>query len=203
MANYIHKTAIIHPTAIIGDNNYIGPYCVIGAKSIIGSHNHFTSQVSIDSPPEYKEYIGTGLGVVIGDRNNFREFITINSGVNAPTLIGNDGYFMRGSHFGHDAEVGDKVTLSCNSIVGGHTIISSYANLGLGAITHQKLVIGPGCMLGAGAVAVKGQEYIPWTIFVGVPAKALKPNDLGRERARLTGQQMVELEKQYRKKLVK
>lgn len=198
--NNIHETAIIHPGAIIGSGNVIGPYCVIDENVEIGDRNIFQSHVSIGSPAEHKSHAGRE-GVIIGSDNEFREFITINQGTKVPTVIGNHGYFMRGCHFGHDCVIHDRVTMACNAIVGGHTRIMDYVNLGLGAITHQNIVIPPGMMLGAGAVAIKA-HYEDWTIYAGVPAVKIKPNKVGLERANISLEKKSELEALYVKLLV-
>jgi UDP-N-acetylglucosamine acyltransferase len=201
--NVIHDTAIIHPDAMIGSGNLIGPYCVIEANVEIGDYNVFTSHVSIGSPPEHKS-LGLNYeqeGVVIKNHNTFREFITVNQGTKTPTLIGSRGYFMRGSHFGHDCQVHDDVTLACNAIIGGHTRVMDFANFGLGAIAHQNIILPPGIMLGAGAVAVK-QVYEEWMIYAGVPAVKLKPNVIGLERANITKLRKSELESLYIQHLV-
>lgn len=201
MSNSIHPTALISKNAIIGDNNVFGPYCIIYDNVEIGDGNIFVSHASIGSPAEHKISTGTE-GVVIGSRNTFREFITINQGTKNITQIGSSGYFMRGVHFGHDCHIFDHVTLACNSIIGGHTIVMDYANLGLGAITHQNIVIPPGCMLGAGAVATKA-NYESWTIYAGIPAKKLKKNTVGLERSGLTIQELDDLENKHIQLLVK
>jgi len=192
MSNAIHPTAIISPKALIGDGNSFGPFTIVYDNVEIGDNNVFTSHVSIGSPPEHK-FSSENHGVVIGSNNIFREFITINAGTEHETRIGSFGYFMRGTHFGHDCQVHDHVTLACNSIIGGHTIIMDYANLGLGAITHQQILIPQGCMLGAGSFAPKNL-YEPWTIYMGTPAKKYKDNIIGKQRANLTHEQLRELE---------
>ena len=52
---------------------------------------------------------------MVGDRNLIREQVTMNIGTasgRAVTTVGSDGFFMVGSHVGHDCIVGDRVTMA-------------------------------------------------------------------------------------------
>jgi UDP-N-acetylglucosamine acyltransferase len=83
---------------------------------------------------------------------------------------------LRGSHVGHDCLIGDKTTLSCNVLIGGHSIVQEDVNFGLGAICHQFSVIGGGSMIGMGAIITKSSNVTPFGVYVGNPAKYLKLN---------------------------
>lgn len=170
----------IHPTAIIYPNVTLGKNCVVEAYAVIGS------------PAEHRDYFHKEPGpVVIGDNCVIREYVTINGGTSGTTIVGNNCTLLRGSHVGHDAELGDFVTLSCNALVGGHAKVFSYANLGLGAVVRQRLGVGPGVMLGMNAVATKHLE--PWCTYAGVPAKLLGQNVVGLERSKLFDDEVAAL----------
>ena len=95
---------------------------------------------------------------------------------------------MAHAHVGHDSLISDNVTISSGAIIGGHTIIMRHANIGLGAVTHQKTVIGTCAMLGANSFVSKKKHIAPGNIYAGVPAKFLKRNDIGLQRAGLTNE---------------
>lgn len=156
--SYIHPTAIIYDNVEIGDNVYIGPYCIIGA------------------PPEWKGHEQDSKGVVIGDNTRITGHVTIDSGAIDKTVIGCSCYIMKGVHIGHDAFISNCCTLSCHSIVGGHTHIGDETNIGLGAIIHQNINIPPGCMIGMGAIITKKTEMQPNSKYVGNPARYLSHN---------------------------
>ena len=163
--NYIHPTAIIGPNVKMGDGNYIGPYCVIGF------------------PPEHKAYwvnqFGSGLvgEVVIGNNNVITGLVTIDSGTKLPTYIGSDNWFLKHSHVGHDATIGDNVTVSCGAKVGGHCVVRDGVNLGLNAVIHQRVIIPENCMIGMGAVITKKTQMIPQQKYAGNPAKWIGVNE--------------------------
>ena len=192
--NQIHPTAIIHPNAKIGSGNYIGPYCVIGENVTIGSFNRLESHVCIGSPAEHKIAFHGEIdsGVVIGDNCIFREFVTINSGTEQATFVGNNVYMLRGSHLGHDAIIQDKVTLSCNVMIGGHSVVKQGTNIGLGAVVHQRVTINKYSMVGMGSVVTK--DIMPFFLGWGSPFKHQKLNVLGMERNGFSAKQIKSLD---------
>ena len=173
-SNFIHPTAIVGEDVVLGFNNYIGAYCVITGNTKIGDNNRFEAFCSIGSEPEHKAYFGKpNKGLIIGDDNIIREYVTINAGCERPTLIQNNVVMLRGSHIGHDSIIEDNCTISCNVLVGGHSIVGERANLGLGAILHQYSIIGNHSMLGMGTIVTKKSLIEPFTTYIGSPAKYL------------------------------
>ena len=189
MANRIHPTAIIGEGVELGDENVIGPYSVIVGPCRIGSGNWIGPHVSIGGPAEYRggphpvgwEGEQSGHGVVIGDRNTFREFVTVNQGYeDENTVVGDDNYLMGRSHVAHDCVLHDNITLTSAVQVAGHCHIWSWANLGLSAVVHQRSVLGPGVMVGMGSVVRK--EIGPFTTVMGNPARVAGINTVGLSR---------------------
>lgn len=175
--NFIHPTAIIGEKVILGDNNFIGPFCYMIGEVVIGGGNRFEAYCSIGTAPEHKAFWkGAYKGVRIGNGCTIREYVTINGGTEEETRIGSHVICLRGTHIGHDATIGDNVTLSCNVLIGGHTIVARYANIGLGAIIHQRQLIAEGCMIGMGAIVTKKLLTEPYKTYVGNPARLLGDN---------------------------
>ncbi len=182
MSNRIHPTAIIGPQVELGKDNVIGPFCVLQGPVVVGDRNFFSSHVSIGGAaevqghlfvPSWEEDSSEG-GVRIGDDNIFKEFVTLNTGWQHETVIGSSGMFMGKMHFGHDARIGDRVTISCAAMVGGHTIVEDDATIGLGAALHQRLTIGAGSMTGMQAAVTR--DVPPFTICMGSPARPSRLN---------------------------
>ena len=194
LENEIHETVIIGADVIIGRGNYIGPYSVITGNTVIGDNNRFESHVSIGTPPEHRNHFeDPGAGVIIGNGCVIREFVTINSGTEVPTTLGNGVVMLRGSHVGHDCQVGDWVNLSCNVMLGGHSDVGEGANFGLGSMCHQHSVIGGYAMIGMGSVVTKNCAIQPGNTYVGTPARFLSANTIGLERAGITQDQLAKL----------
>lgn len=156
--NQIHDTAIIYEGVTIGRGNIIGPFCIIGA------------------PPEWKGKEGISGRVVIYNDNVITGHVTIDSGAENPTIISSSCYILKGVHIGHDALIGNYVTLSCHSIIGGHTVINEHCNIGLGAIVHQKQTIAKGCMIGMGAIVTKKLITEEYKTYAGNPARLIGDN---------------------------
>ena len=166
--NYIHPTAIIYPNVVMGENNYIGAYCIIG------------------SPAEHKTKFGkTADIVIIGDNNVFTGMVTIDGGMEAHTYIGDNNFFMKHSHLGHDVIVWDDCIVSCGAKIGGHCIIGDKVNIGLNAVIHQRQNISEGCMIGMGAVITKKLITKPYSKYAGNPAKYIGSNESSHSSVRL------------------
>lgn len=159
MATFIHPTALLGPKVLIGNNVYIGPYCIIGF------------------PPEWKgKEDKENFGVSIGNNTVITGLVTIDAGAERITYIGSDCYLMKHSHIGHDAYIGNGVTLSCGCKVGGHAMVYANVTIGLNAVIHQRVTIAEGCMIGACAFIGKTLITKPYSKYAGVPAKLIGTN---------------------------
>jgi UDP-N-acetylglucosamine acyltransferase len=169
---------VIQGPCTIGDDNWIGPHVVIGTPPEIRGHDH-RDQSAV-------------LGVVVGDRGVFREFLTIQSGVERVTTVGDDCYLMTKSHIGHDVQLGVGVTISCSVSVGGHCWIGDGATIGLGAVLHQFRAVGEGAMIGMQSAIT--HDVPPYALVVGVPAKVRGANAVGLRRRGATDETIARLE---------
>ena len=166
--NKIHKTAIIYPNVELGNNVYVGEYSVIGA------------------PAEMRHAEQKSHGrVVIGSNTVIREHVTIHAPAepDGVTYIDCHCYIMSHAHIGHDSILGEFVTISSGAMVGGHSTLEPYVNMGLNSTTHQHTALGRGSMLAANGFA-KGAVKA-WQIVAGVPAKFLKHNNWLRKQLNL------------------
>lgn len=152
----IHETAVIYPNVIIGDNVEIGAYCIIGA------------------PAENIATWGNECkGVIIGDGTIITGHVTIDSGVESPTVIGSKNFIMKGVHIGHDAQTKDNVILSPHVIIGGYCKIGTNTNIGMGAVVRNRKEIPDNVRIGMSAVVTRSCELWGGGVFVGNPCVAL------------------------------
>lgn len=189
MANRIHPTAVVGDGVELGEDNVIGPYTVIVGPTTIGDGNWIGPHVTIGTPGESRgdahpvgwagELDGVA-GVRIGNRNTLREYVSVHQGTRRTSTVGDDCYLLRGSHVGHDVLLDDGVTLACGALLGGHTHVWSFANIGMNTVVHQFGRIGPGAMVGMGSAVRK--EVGAFTITVGNPARTTGVNVVGLSR---------------------
>ncbi len=182
MSNDIHPTAVLGPQVQLGDGNVIGPYCVLQGPLSMGNDNFLSSHVSIGGAaevhghlfvPSWREESEEG-GVVVGSRNIFKQFVSLDTGWQQQSVVGDDCMFMSSVHVSHDAIIGNLVTISCGALIAGHTVVEDHATIGLGAAVHQKLVIGAGAMVGMQAAVTR--DLPPYAVSMGAPAKPSRLN---------------------------
>ncbi len=200
--NKIHNTAIIAKNTVIGSNVEIGPYCVVEEGVKIGNDNILHSSVymtgdtdigegntffpfcSIGSNPQDLKYQGEKSRLIIGNKNIFREYCTVNPGTagdNMITVVGSSSLFMIGAHIAHDCIIGDKVIMANQATLGGHVHVDNFAVLGGLSAVHQFCRIGKLAMIG-GLSAVEN-DVIPFGLALGNRAKITGANIIGLKRA--------------------
>jgi len=178
----------VGPGVTLGEDVVVGPHAVLVGPLTIGHRAWIGPSVSIGTPAEYRggphpvAWDGEldGAGVVIGWGTIVREFVTVNQGTQHATEVGHDCYLLARSHVGHDCVLDDGVTLADAVQLGGHTRVWSWANIGMGAVVHQRSVVGPGAMVGMGS-AVR-RTVGPFALAVGNPARVVGLNTVGLER---------------------
>ena len=164
----IHASAIIHSGAQIGDGCEIGPYCVIGGHVVLGEGCRLHSHVVIDGHTvlgrdnEIFPFASIGLktqdlkakgGITrtdIGDRNTFREYVTVHSPTNDgdATAVGSDNHILAYCHVAHDCRLGNHIIMSNVATLAGHVTVEDHAVIGGLAAIHQFCRIGKMSIIG-------------------------------------------------------
>ncbi len=217
MNNNIHPTSIIHESCEIGKNVIIGAYSILGPNVKIGNDCKIHSHVLIDgnttiglgneiysfsvigSNPQHLKYEGEMTKLIIGNHNVFREHVTIHPGTNVgikKTIIGDNGFFMVGSHVAHDCLVGNDVVFVNNAVIGGHVEISDYVYLGGQSAVHQYCRIGKHAIIGAGTT-IDG-DVIPFTSVIGSRGYLSGLNLVGLKRRSFKKEEIKTLRSVYR-----
>jgi UDP-N-acetylglucosamine acyltransferase len=217
------KSANVHPTAIIADDAVIaadvqiGPYSVIGSQveigsgCIIGSHvvisgptrmgreNRIFQFASIGEGPQDHSYKGEPTRLEIGDRNQFREYVSVHRGTmkdKGVTRIGSDNFLLAYSHVAHDCIVGDHCVLSTFVGLAGHVELGDWVNLSAYSGVHQFCKVGAHAFLANNTAAT--YDIPPYVTAEGRPAVPRIVNEIGLKRRGFTPAQVRNIRNAFR-----
>jgi UDP-N-acetylglucosamine acyltransferase len=198
----IHPSAIVHPRAELGAGVSVGPGCLVGEKVSIGRNTWLDANVQIvgetrigedcrfspfavlGGDPQDVGYHGEETRVVIGDRNIFREFITVNKGTvkgGGTTSVGSDNYFMAYSHIAHDCRVGNQTVFTNAATLAGHVTVDDFSTIGAFSSVHQFCRVGKYAFIGGFTVVL--QDVLPFLRVAGMrPVLLYGLNSVGLRR---------------------
>ena len=213
----IDPRAIVDPGAEIADGVEIGPFAVIGANvsigagSTIGTHavvkgpttlgrdTRIFQFASIGDAPQDLKYAGEPTKLVVGDRNVFREFCTINRGTaggRGVTTIADDCLFMAYSHVAHDCVVGSHCIMSNCTSLAGHVELGDWVILSGYSGIHQFSKIGAHVFLANNAAVTR--DVPPYLLVAGSPAEPKGVNSEGLKRRGFNAAQISNIKGAYR-----
>lgn len=196
---YVGPFTIIGADVIVGKGTWIGPHAVINGPTRIGEGNKIFQFASIGDAPQDKKYRGEPTRLEIGDRNVFREFVTVNRGTThdrGVTRIGSDNLFMAYSHVAHDCELGDKIVMSNCATLGGHVQLGDWVIMGGLSAVHQHTKVGAHCFIANNAAVTR--DVPPYVMAIGQPAVPHSVNSEGLKRRGFTPEQIRNIRRAYR-----
>ena len=198
----IHPSAIVESGAVLADDVEIGPFCYVGPHVQIGAgcrliaQCHITGRTTLgeqnvlhpfvtlgDEPQDYSFDPACVSYLRIGDRNTFRENVTIHRGTKpeSETVVGSDNLFMAGSHVGHNGKIGNHVILVNNALVAGYAEIFDHAILSGLVALHQFCRVGRYAIIsGNSAFSV---DIPPFMMAEGRNGGVKMINKIGLQRA--------------------
>jgi UDP-N-acetylglucosamine acyltransferase len=212
----IHPTAIIEPGAELGADVQIGAYAFVGTGVQLGAgtqlHHHASVEgrtslgtkcelfpyACIGGKTQDLKYKGGRPGLRIGERNVFREYVTVHAATfeDEFTVIGSDNTILAYSHIAHDCIVGDHCVMSNGTMLAGHVIVEDHVIIGGYGGVHQFCRLGAYAMLSATAKLV--QDLPPFFIADGTPAVVRAYNKVGLERNGHTTEQLDRVKQIFR-----
>lgn len=213
----IHPTAIISPDAKLADDVEVGAYSIIGAgveigaRTKVGPHvvingptkigveNQFFQFASIGDAPQDHSYKGEATRLEIGDRNVFRECVTVNRGTTKQewvTRIASDNLFLAYSHVGHDCTVGSHCVFSNSVGLAGHVEVGDWVIFGAYSGVHQFAKIGSHAFLANNTAAT--YDIPPYFTAEGRPAVPRIVNEIGLKRRGFTVEQVRNIRNAFR-----
>ena len=214
----IHPTAIVQQGARIPESCTIGPYCTIGPNVVLGERCELVSHVILDGhltmgddnrvfsfaclgiAPQDLKYKGEPTQLVIGDKNDIREYVTISRGTSGGggiTRVGSGCLIMAYTHIGHDSVIGNGVILANAATLAGHVTVEDYAVVGALNPVHQFCTIGTHAYIGGGTTIT--QDVLPYSLTsIERNNHAYGINKVGLERKGFTREEIKQLRAAYR-----
>ena len=191
--------SVIGPGVRIGARSWIGPHAVVNGPTTLGRDNKVFQFASIGDAPQDRKYAGEPTQLIVGDRNVFREFCSINRGTaggRRETRIADDCLFMAYSHVAHDCIVGSHCIMSNCTALAGHVELGDWVILSGYAGIHQFCKVGAHAFLANNAAVTR--DVPPYVMAVGAPAKPHSINSEGLKRRGFTPEQIRNLRNAYR-----
>ena len=199
------KGTVVGPNAVIGPHVKIGRGCIIGASAVIegwteiGDDNRVFPFASIGLIPQDQKFKGERTTLIIGQRNIFREFVTINRGTRGGggvTRIGDDNLFMAYVHVAHDCVVGHKTIFGNAATLSGHVSVEDQANIGAFSAVQQFCRVARQAFIGGFSVITL--DALPFVRTVGNRARVYDLNLIGLERQGMSEDTIAKLKGAFR-----
>ena len=190
---------VIGADVVVGAGTWIGPHVVINGPTRIGAGNKVFQFASLGDAPQDKKYNGEPTRLEIGDRNVFRESVTVNRGTihdKGVTRIGNDNLLMAYSHVAHDCQLGDQIVMANCATLGGHVEVGDWVTMGGLSAVHQFTKVGAYCFIAHNAAVTR--DVPPYVMAVGRPAAPHSVNAVGLQRRGFTAAQILNIRRAYR-----
>jgi UDP-N-acetylglucosamine acyltransferase len=213
----IHPTAVVEPGAQVDPTCEIGPFAVVGPqvrlgpKNVLSAHAVVTGHTSLGAGnrvfphavlgevPQDLKYRGEPTRLEIGDRNTFRECVTVNLGTEGGggvTRVGNGCLLMAYSHVGHDCVIGDGAIIANSVALAGHVILEDHVHLSGLAASHQFCRIGRLAFV-SGLTGV-AMDVAPYCTVTGARGELAGINSVGMQRAGMSEEQIGRVKQAYK-----
>ncbi len=213
----IHPTAIIAEDVQLGEGVEIGPYSIIGPDvkigkdTVIGPHTVIDNYTqigegckilqfcSIGAPPQDLKFGGEKTGVIIGNFNTIREYVSIHRGTTADTgttVIGDHNLLMAYVHIAHNCKLGSNVIIANSTGLAGHVEVEDYAIISPLSGVHQFCRIGAHSIVGGASAVVK--DIPPYTMANGNRATLFGLNLIGLQRRGFPESSIAAIKQAYR-----
>jgi UDP-N-acetylglucosamine acyltransferase len=202
----IGEGTTIGPNATVGPNVRIGAHCRIGASAVVdgwtevGDYTEIFPFASIGQVPQDLKFRGEETRLVVGQRNIFREFVTVHRGTRGGggvTTIGDRNVFMAYVHVAHDCHIGNDTIFGNMATLGGHVAVEDFANVSAGSGIHQFCRVGRNAFIGGYSVVTK--DALPYARTVGSrPARIYGVNTIGLMRRGFQTEAIAKLKRTFR-----
>jgi UDP-N-acetylglucosamine acyltransferase len=192
--------------AVIGEEVELGADCVLHSQAVVqgpsrfGRANVFHPFCVIGGDPQDYTFAGERTELIIGDKNVFREYVTVNRGTKkggGVTRLGDENFVLAYTHIGHDCQIGSGNLFVNAATLAGHVTIEDFATIGALSPVHQFCRIGRYAYVGASTVIT--QDVPPFSrIVTERETKSFGANSIGLERRGFSPERVKTLQRAFR-----
>lgn len=216
----IHPSAVVDRKAELGSDVQIGPFCYVGPEVMLGEgcvlHPHVTllgpatfgirneiyPYCTLGTAPQDLKYKGGPTSLAVGDRNVFRENVTVHRGTEVDqrsggvTRIGNHNLLMVGVHVAHDADLGNHLIIANQVQLAGHIRIENCVTVGGASAMHHFVTVGRYAYV-AGVTRVT-HDVPPYMKVEGYDQEVRAVNVTGMQRWRIGPESITAMKAAFR-----
>ena len=200
------KNVKIGAFAVVGDEVQLGDECVLEHHAVVhgptrlGNENHVYPFAVVGGDPQDLTYKGERVSLEVGEKNEFREFSTVNRGTvkgGGTTRVGSNNLIMSYAHIGHDCQIGDSTIFVNGATLAGHVTVEDNAQIGAFCPVHQFCRIGKYSYIAAHTVIT--QDVPPFSKIVAPrDTRCYGVNSVGLERNGFSPERIESIERAYR-----
>ncbi len=192
--------------AVIGEEVELGEDCEVHAHAVVsgpsrfGAANVFYPFCVIGGDPQDYTFAGERTELIAGDKNIFREYVSVSRGTNKGggiTRIGDENFFLAYSHVGHDCQIGSNNLFVNAATLAGHVTVEDFTTIGALSPVHQFCRVGRYAYVGASTVIT--QDVPPFSrIVTERETKSFGANSIGLERRGFSTERVKTLQRAFR-----
>lgn len=192
--------AIVGEEVELGEGCVLHPHATVSGPAKYGRNNVFYSFCAIGGDPQDYTFRGERTELVVGDRNIFREYVTVSRGTKkggGVTRIGNENFFLAYSHVGHDDQIGNQTLFVNGATLAGHVAVEDFAAIGSFSVVHQFCRVGRYAYVGACTVIT--QDVPPFSrVVTERETRSYGVNSIGLERKGFSKERLQSLTRAFR-----
>ena len=192
--------------AVIGEQVELGEGCVVHAHAVVygpskfGAANVFHPFSVVGGDPQDYTFAGEETQLIVGDKNVFREYVTVNRGTKKGggiTRLGNENFLLAYTHIGHDCQIGSGNLFVNAATLAGHVTIEDFTTIGALSPVHQFCRVGSYAYIGASTVIT--QDVPPFSkIVTERETRSFGPNSIGLQRRGFSAERVKTLQRAFR-----
>lgn len=184
----------------LGEDCVLLPHAMVYGPSKFGAANVFHPFCVVGGDPQDYTFSGERTQLAVGDKNVFREYVTVSRGTGkggGVTRMGNENFLLAYAHIGHDCQIGSGNLFVNAATLAGHVTVENFATIGALSPVHQFCRIGSYSYVGASTVIT--QDVPPFSrVVTGRETKSFGANSIGLERRGFSAERVKTLQDAFR-----